>query len=208
MQSLAGAGRLLSTICLRLVCLSGIPTSQRPRMSPSVSALGFLTVVEQAELGLLGGFLILNAAGRPLEFHCTAPVKWTRPQEILYGPTLRPYLYGERIAAALLKKAKAEIALLCTDQAEVLSAREETHQPIALVQSALAQPAPNAGMPETISWRLGANTLAVPRLRAADQGLINDRLGETLAALDLNEPFARIREALEEAQKSLRNQAA
>ena len=58
----------------------------------SAACLGFLTVVEHAELGLLGGYLLLNAAGRPLEFHCTAPVKPNRAQEILYGPTLRPYL--------------------------------------------------------------------------------------------------------------------
>ena len=32
-----------------------------------VACLGFLTVVEHAELGLLGGYLLLNAAGRPLE---------------------------------------------------------------------------------------------------------------------------------------------
>ena len=65
----------------------------------SVPAIGFLTAVEHAEYGFFGGYLIVNAAGRPLEFHCTAPVKATRAQEILYGPTLRDYLY-EQIAPA------------------------------------------------------------------------------------------------------------
>src|SRR5688500_11494160 len=59
-------------------------------------ALGFLTVVEHDQFGLVGGYLILNSSGRPLEFHCTAPVKPSRAQQILYGPTLTPYLYGEQ----------------------------------------------------------------------------------------------------------------
>ena len=41
--------------------------------------------------------MLLNLAGRPLEFHCTAPVKPNRVQQILYGPSLQPYLYGEQI---------------------------------------------------------------------------------------------------------------
>ena len=60
-----------------------------------VPAIGFLTVTEHAEHGLFGGYLILNVSGRPLEFHCTAPLKPSRAQEILYGPTLRPFLFGD-----------------------------------------------------------------------------------------------------------------
>ena len=59
------------------------------------AAIGFLTVVDEPAHGLFGGYLILNPAGRPVEFHCTAPVKPNRAQEILYGTTLKPYLYGE-----------------------------------------------------------------------------------------------------------------
>src|SRR4051812_23172961 len=58
----------------------------------SPAALGFLTVVEDEQQGLVGGYLLLNPLGRPVEFHCTAPVKPNRAQQILYGPTLRPYL--------------------------------------------------------------------------------------------------------------------
>ena len=63
---------------------------------------GFLTVVDDARFGLCGGYLVLNPAGRPLEFHCTAPIKPNRAQEILYGPTLHDFLYGEQIGGALI----------------------------------------------------------------------------------------------------------
>ena len=65
--------------------------------SKSLPAIGFLTVVTIPDQGLVGGYLVLNAAARPLEFHCTTPVRANRAQEILYGPTLRPYLFGEQI---------------------------------------------------------------------------------------------------------------
>ncbi|MGW8256618.1 MAG: hypothetical protein ACWGMZ_03940, partial [Thermoguttaceae bacterium] len=59
------------------------------------TALGFLTIIQHEQHGLFGGYLLLNTSGRPLEFHCTAPIKPNRAQEILYGPTLESFLYGE-----------------------------------------------------------------------------------------------------------------
>ena len=74
--------------------------------SKSLPDIGFMTVVESAEHGFFGGYLVLNHTGRPLEFHCTAPVRPNRAQEILYGPTLKPYLYGEQIGKTLWSQTK------------------------------------------------------------------------------------------------------
>src|SRR5262245_5698135 len=103
--------------------------------SPAVS-LGFLTVIENAELGFLGGYLLLNPAGRPLEFHCTAPVKPNRTQEILYGAALKPFLYGELIGQTLLAKSKLTPLVVCTDSPAVLAARDFTQMPLVLVHGA------------------------------------------------------------------------
>src|SRR5687767_13549989 len=88
--------------------------------------LGFLTAVEYAELGYVGGYLLLNASGRPLEFHCTAPVKPTRTQEILYGPTLRTFLLAEQIGQTLLSKSKLTPTVVCTDRPDMLAIRDLT----------------------------------------------------------------------------------
>src|SRR5574340_381182 len=96
----------------------------------SKPALGFLTVVEHPQHGLFGGYLVLNLAGRPLEFHCTAPVKPNRAQEILYGPTLESYLYGEQIGQTLLAKATAEPLVVCTDLEPMLAVREFVPTPV------------------------------------------------------------------------------
>ena len=176
----------------------------------SPPTLGFLTVVEHDTLGLTGGYLILNTAGRPLEFHCTAPVKPNRAQQILFGPTLETYLYGEQIGQTLVAKGAAQPLVVCTDVAAALSVREFVGLPVALVLGD-ARPietgaaagvnyrvdAPHA---ELAGFELGRNRLRVAIGRDDDRRAIEERLA-SLVAFDLSEPFGRIREAIEEAHK-------
>ncbi|MDR1963393.1 MAG: hypothetical protein LBQ50_06415 [Planctomycetaceae bacterium] len=101
-----------------------------PNTSPLFEKLGFLTVIDQPRLGLIGGYLILNQAGRPLEFHCTTPLKPNRTQEILYGNTLEPFLYGEQIAQTLLSRAKVSVSYVLTNAAAVLAVQEHIETPV------------------------------------------------------------------------------
>lgn len=115
------------------------PRRERDRMtsgSKSLPTLGFLTVVEHAEMGWTGGYLVLNLLGRPLEFHCTAPVKPNRAQEILYGTTLRDFLCGEQIGQTLLEKSHFHPLFVCTDLESVMSVRESVKMPVALLVQA------------------------------------------------------------------------
>ncbi len=200
----------------------------------SAATLGFLTVLEHAQHGLMGGYLVLNPSGRPLEFHCTAPIKPNRAQQILFGPTLEPYIYGEQIAQALVNKSTHEPRLLCTDLRPVLAVRGLVAAPVALVLPQELPVAPKAvvaedEMPasEAISqslsagspqfrvdtlhagtnfchFQVGRNRLAVAADRAADRDLILERLAPLGELFDLAEPFVRIREAIEEAQRGSR----
>src|SRR5690242_8585825 len=112
--------------------------------SAPTDAIGFLTVVEHEQQGLIGAYLILNSSGRPLEFHCTAPVKPTRTQQILFGPTLDSYLVGEQIGQTLLASASAHPIAVCTDVERGLLVREYTTLPVALVIPTSAQPSMEA----------------------------------------------------------------
>ncbi len=179
-------------------------------------ALGFLTIVEHPDDGLFGGYLILNRAGRPLEFHCTAPVKPNRAQEILYGPTLEPFLYGEQIGQTLLGRARTEAAVLCTDREPALAVREFTQVPVALVlppdepEAAAMSPSgekvyrcdPAHGYGRRgPAFRIGPNRLSVSLLAADDRQAVTERLAALADGFDLAEPFQRIREAIEEARR-------
>jgi len=92
-----------------------------------------MTVLEHPQHGLFGGYLLLNPAGRPLEFHCTAPIKPNRAQQILYGPTLQPFLYGEQIGRTLLEKSAVQPYFVCTDRPAALAVRDHVAPPVALV---------------------------------------------------------------------------
>ncbi len=167
----------------------------------SRKALGFLTIVGHEPHGLFGGYLLLNAAGRPLEFHCTAPVKPNRAQQILFGPTLEPYLYGEHIGAALVNKSEVTPLVVLVDVAPALAVRSHIRAPTALVCGEGSSPNGKT-TPGFCEFVVGANQLAVQTQRAADRETICERLAALGEIFDLREPFGRIREAIEEAQRA------
>ena len=97
--------------------------------------LGFLTAVEVPERGYVGGLLVTNRFGRPLEFQCTSPVKPNRTQEILYGPTLVPFVLGELIGRTLLEKVGVKPHLVLTEQPEMLEVRQHVSLPVAYIDA-------------------------------------------------------------------------
>ena len=101
-------------------------------------SFGFLTTLESPAHGLFGGYLVVDALGRPLEFHCTAPVKVSRAQQILYGPTLHGHLHGRQVGGALLAEGKATPAVVLTDNDAMLHVRPHTKLPLALVRRGAA----------------------------------------------------------------------
>ncbi len=121
--------------------------STPPRTSDN---LGFLTVIDHPRYGLVGGYLVLNTTGRPLEFQCTTPIKPSRAQEILYGETLEPFLYGEQIGQTLLNRSKTETAFVLTDIEPVLAAQDFVEKPIIFVFGAKksAEVSPNEPLPQ------------------------------------------------------------
>jgi hypothetical protein len=172
-------------------------------------ALGFLTVVAHEQHGFFGGYLVLNSCGRPLEFHCTAPLKPNRAQEILYGPTLEPFLFGEQIGRALVEKSTVEVGLICTDLAAVLAVRDHVQSPVALVlppddvgqaSSALRIDQRHAIAPSP-AFLLGRNRLAVSTVYTDDRQLVSTAIEPLAEHFDLSEPFTRIRDAIDEAKR-------
>jgi hypothetical protein len=127
--------------------------------------LGFLTAIEVPERGFVGGLLVTNHFGRPLEFQCTAPLKPNRAQEILYGPTLIPYVLGDLIGRTLIEKVGVKPHLVLTERNDLLPMRDLVSIPVACVDDLLAaapaSPAPNG-------------TLATPPLPAAEPSSSSD----------------------------------
>jgi hypothetical protein len=177
--------------------------------SNSLPAFGFLTVIEDSEHGFFGGYLVLSELGRPLEFHCSTPVFPSPAQRILYGSTLRSYVLGELIGPALVKQAQIPVQAVLTDQAAMLSLALFWDGTLALARplqqvgdldhpcQATSRPIDSGSSQLDIGdYRLvGSSTCTweVEPLRTALEPLV--------AYVDLAEPFQRIREAIQEAQR-------
>lgn len=157
-------------------------------------SFGFLTTLDSPTHGLFGGYLVVDALGRPLEFHCTAPVKVSRAQQILYGPTLHGHLHGRQVGGALLAEAKATPAVVLTDNDAMLHVRPHTRLPLALVRRGAAEQA-------TAGFLVGEAVVSPHADDAARAGELEARLATLAAAVDLCEPFERIRAALDEAAR-------
>lgn len=168
-------------------------------------AYGFLTAVDSPVHGIFGGYLLVDPLGRPLEFHCTAPVKVSRAQQILFGSTLKPQLHGQQIGGTLLAEGTIQPQVVLTDLEPMMHVRGHTSLPVALVRGA---PAPEATVDSVASSATCAGNFLVGRASvcphvhdAVRTPELVEMLGELAAAVDLCEPFERIRAAIEEAQR-------
>ena len=172
--------------------------------SKSLKGLGFLAVVEQPTGDLFGGLLVLNLQGRPLEFHCTAPVRANRAQQILYGPTLEPYLYGEQIGPALAASCTTDVSLFLVNSPAMAALRDHVDAPVAWVEAAVPPADGGANGDAPAGWVereiCGQRLWIVPR--SDDVERVELTLSRFDVAMDLAESLERVRAALREAQRS------
>jgi hypothetical protein len=154
------------------------------------SNLGFLTI-QSEPTGTLGGYLVTNAWGRPLEFRLTSAVQPNRVQHILYGAALESYLCGDLIGKTLVEKSTTPVQWLVTDHRAALILRQRLNIPVSLWHPAELDE---------------ENLLVVSRHLYCDDQFPGDvpavqKLLEKLGNFDLGEPFQRIRDAIHEARK-------
>jgi hypothetical protein len=172
-----------------------IPTVA-PNPSSAPLALGFLAVLQESS-GWLGGYLVTNGWGRPLEFRLTTAVQPNRVQTALYGPTLVEYLHADVIGRTLIEKTGTKPDLIVTDSPPALALRSRIEIPVIAISAqhgtledvvALHHPRTSAG-------------LFLHVRHEADRAAVEQLLERIDGSVDLSEPFARIREAVGEARK-------
>jgi len=156
--------------------------------------LGFLATIALPGGGFVGGLLVTNRHGRPLEFQCTTPVRPTRSQEILFGDSLKPYLLGEVIAETLIRKATVKPDIVLTEDDAVLEVRSHIDRPAGLVFEAPGE--------DGESIRVGRQRLRFHDGHRHDRDVVSERAKAIHEAVDMTEPFRRVREALEETAKA------
>jgi hypothetical protein len=179
-------------------------TANAPASTLTVSPqlVGFLSIVQDAG-GLLGGYLITNSWGRPVEFRLTTAVSPNKVQQILYGPTLTEYLHADLIGKALVEKASVVPGLIVVDALPALALRSRLDVPVVAVVPKGNEVLLAAGAEEytKLANPRSPSGVVFPAKFAADRELIEKRLEGIDPAVDLSEPFLRVREAVAEARK-------
>jgi hypothetical protein len=173
-------------------------------LPPSSAPLnvGFLTVLQESS-GYLGGYLVTNVWGRPLEFRLSTAVQPNRVHQILYAGTLKPYVCAELIGKTLLEKTATLVQLVVTDCEPVLDLRLKVATPVvwtAAAEDALGAALASGGACVRPAEKGRGPLLCHPRF-AEDVPVVRELLDRIEAGLDLAEPLARIREAIAEARK-------
>jgi hypothetical protein len=163
--------------------------------------LGFLTAIEVPDKGFVGGLLVTNQCGRPLEFQCTAPVRPNSTQTILYGPTLEAFILGELIGGTLVENAGVKPQLILTDREQILELRNFIDQPLALVGKS-SDSIREATGGDSREVKLGRQIVRFHSAHEADRGALSRNAESIPGDADLQEPFERVREALHETLRS------
>jgi len=109
--------------------------------SPPALTLGFLTIVHEPS-GYLGGYLLTNGWGRPLEFRLTSAVQPNRVQAVLYGDTLAEFVQAELIGKTLIEKSSTPPAMVVTNVPIALASRNFVPMPVIAATSDANQPPP------------------------------------------------------------------
>ena len=159
--------------------------------------LGFLTAIQLSDRGHVAGLLVTNKYGRPLEFQCTAPVRPNRTQELLYGPTLVPFLLGELLSKTLLDRIGIKPHVVLTDRVEMLDSRPHVSLPVACTLDREA-----ATGSERESLCIGKQSFRMHAAFGDDVKTFEKLARELSTDADLLEPLDRVREALQETMKA------
>lgn len=160
--------------------------------------IGFLSILEEED-GYLGGYLVTNNWGRPLEFRLSTAVKPNPVQKILYADTLKPYLFADLIGKTLVEKTGIAPQLVIVKSEPALELRHHIDAPVLW----LTDEVPRTGS-SLHCLRPGSETeagLYTLSHFAGDLPTVEERMAHFEGILDLKEPFERIGDAIAEARK-------
>ena len=170
--------------------------------------------MHDADLGFVGGLLIVNRNARPLEFHCTAPIQPKPAQSVLYGATLNRYLLEEQIPQALVAKTKARLDLILTNQLGMLNFRDHCDIPVGVLagdewggNQSESDSSSGVVIGEIEFSQVAGKTVAHRSQFQQDRERIEQAVQDVALCVEVDEPFERLSIAIQETCKSLSNAA-
>jgi hypothetical protein len=158
--------------------------------SPEIR-LAFIDVAVFSDGSIRGGVLITDIETRPFEFRVTSPIKPTQVQQILYGASLKDYIYGELVCAPLVKATKEKLSVVLIKENFLISMRPLVSTPVILIRPNSTQANDGIKSVSFSSHRNFQNELSFAQTI----------LTPVMQKHDLLEPFERLRLALNEVHR-------
>jgi hypothetical protein len=154
--------------------------------------LAFIDVAVFSDGSIRGGILTTDLETRPYEFRVTSPIKPTQVQQILYGASLKDYVYGELICAPLVKATKEKLSLVLTKEPYIVAMRPLVSVPVILVH--------HDG--KSIGENLRPVSLSTHKSFQSELSFAQTVLAPVMQSHDLIEPFERLKLALNEVHRT------
>jgi hypothetical protein len=163
---------------------------------------GYL-VVRADDGAYLGGLMVTDRDGLPLDFRYTDPVTPTRLQRALYGGVLDRYLRGEILLGTLLDALEERPSVLIVDDRDLLADGPDDI-PVAFVEAtgldALGAPGARAGDPESgvlVQTPAARSPLRFQPSHADAADAVAEALVTLAERIDPLEPAERVKNALD-----------
>jgi hypothetical protein len=153
--------------------------------------LAFMDVLLFSDGAIRGGILTTDIETRPYEFRITSPIRPTQLQQMLYGTSLKDYVYGDLICAPLIKATKEKISFVLTTERYIMEVRPLVAVPIILMAYNEKVAADEA---KSISFQ-------VHKDYSSELSSAKTVLNPITQKLDLMEPFERLKLALNEVHR-------
>lgn len=175
-------------------------------MADALKLAYFVAMKEGASY--LGGLLLTDSSGIPVDFRYTEPITPTRLQSVLYGKALEPHLKEEVIQKTLLKELKASPDLFVLPPADMAGGWSgEAKCPVLALQKTQETPMAHIGETFRVTPRElllqtaeGASPLRVIFAQSVDPEAQEAALQKVLEAayhMDPVEPLERVYAALQ-----------
>lgn len=167
--------------------------------------VGYIDTYRSDRNVFVGGALVTDCYGIPLEFRHTDPVSPTKMEQILYGKALDRYLKADTMANALLKELSAKPDLLVVPDESYFTLTRSYHYPFVQLGVVRREPLPKPGDFQEVSEnemflqvlshrepvRIRVDRKNAPTLVSV-KGMVFE-LGRTM---DVIEPMSRVADAL------------
>jgi len=167
----------------------------------------------------VGGLLVLNENARPVEFHCTTPVRPSQSQRILYGVTLGEHILCELIPKLLVNKTREKPSAILVDQNLLLNCRRSLNIAVGCItnesqSSVLKDESDRSGnhlnvstnselvIGDSVFISSGGFEFSVHSQFRSDDSTVQTALESISKTVDIDEPFERLSTAIQEASKS------